>query len=160
MSQSSSSLPLQLLSSGQILMISPDCTGALILQKPFFAEFVGHGAIVGGSFDIQCQSIYAIGDVQFISSPNEEQRRAAFQRRVEYIQAMQSILLEEAPLRRAKRLFEQMCDWIGTDHTLEIPREIGARLAGVFPKSIEMAWYRDRIDSTEVHHSDQIMAHV
>jgi hypothetical protein len=141
-------------------MISPDCTGSLILQKPFYAEFVGPGAIVGGSFDIQCQSIYAIGNVQFVSSPNEEQRRTAFQRRVEYIQATQSILLEESPLRRAKCLFEQLCVWIGTDQTLEIPRELGARLAGVFPKSIEMAWYRDRIDPTEADHAAQRMAHV
>jgi hypothetical protein len=140
MSQQPTSLPLDLLSSGQVLSISQDCQGWLILQKPFYAEFVGPGAAVGGSFDIQCKSIYTIGTVQFDLPADHGERRKAFQHRIEYIQRIQDILLEDAPISRADKLIHQLCAWVGLEDARGIPLEIAARLIGVMPKNIEIAW--------------------
>jgi hypothetical protein len=135
-----SNMPLHMLQSGQFMMLAPEGNGWLILQKPFYAEIVGPGAMVGGSFDVQSQSIYAIGNVHFVETSSEEQRQAAFQKRVEYIQSMQPILLEGSPIKRASLLIEQLVSWIGSGATQEIPHELLSRLGGVLPHNIALGW--------------------
>ncbi len=140
MPEQPSNLPLHLLQSGQTLMLAHNCTGWLILQKPFYAEIVGPGAAVGGSFDVQCQSIYAIGNVQFIALEDEESRQSAFQQRMDYIQSMQAILLESAPIARASKLIEQLITWIGLEPTQSIPHDLLSRLGGVMAPNISLGW--------------------
>lgn len=133
------SRPIQLLKSGQLLAIAADCQGGLILQKPFYAEFVGPGAAVGGSFDIQSTSAYVLGNVQFLELTTYAARQQAFQKRIAYIEKFQNILLEQSPLRRACLIVNQLYQWFGVDETKKISNESMAQLAGVLPGTVAIA---------------------
>lgn len=134
------SRPIQLLKSGQLLAINADCQGGLILQKPFYAEFVGPGAAVGGSFDIQSTSAYVLGNVQFLELTTYAERQQAFQKRIAYIKKFQNLLLEQTPLRRACLIVDQLNQWFGVDETKKISHESMAQLAGVLPGTVAIAW--------------------
>ncbi|WP_052128631.1 hypothetical protein [Neosynechococcus sphagnicola] len=140
MLETSSSLPLQLLGSGQLLSLSPHHQGWLILQKPFYTEFVGPGAAIGGSFDVQCKSIFAIGDVQFVAPTTLAEKKQAFQVRINSIQLLHELMQEISPLQRAVLLVEQLCSMLGIGLAQEIPHELAAQLIGVMPHNLEIAW--------------------
>lgn len=129
-------LPLSVLKSGKLLYLTPRSQGGLIVQKEFYADFVGPGAVIGGSFDESGTSVYVVGkvEVQFLQ-PGEE-RQQAFQRRMAYSEELSRIVRTVSPLHRAYRMLEQLSNWIGIDEARKIPVELMARLAGVFPRTI------------------------
>lgn len=135
----SRSLPLSYFKSGQFLSLTPDCQGGLILQKPFYADFVGPGAAVGSSFDVNCISVYVIGAVKFSASTTFSERQQAFQQRMTYTQKLQTIAGVEAPLRRAFLILQQLSQWAGTEEAKKIPDELVARLAGLLSKTVKVA---------------------
>lgn len=135
-----SELPIDLLRSGQNLVLSPESSGWLILQRQFYAEVVGPGAAVGGTFDAQCQSVYVCGDVKLVSLGVDAERRMAYEKRMEQIQAMQAILLEFDPVQRGTRLIEQLIEWIGLQQTQQIPHELLCQMGGLLPHNVNLAW--------------------
>ncbi len=132
-------LPLSFFKSGQFLSLSPDCQGGLILLKSFYADFVGSGAVVGSSFDVNCTSVYVIGTVEFCAPATYSERQQAFCKRMAYTQQLQEIAGEEAPLRRSCLILQQLHQWVGAEEAKKIPDELVARLAGVLPKTLEIA---------------------
>ncbi|HEY9649268.1 MAG TPA: hypothetical protein V6C95_01295 [Coleofasciculaceae cyanobacterium] len=137
--RTSSRLPIDLLKSGQLLALKPNCQGGLIIQKPFYADFVGPGSAVGSSFDVTCTSVYAIGQVEFYAPTSYAERQQAFQTRMAYSQALTKILLEDSPLHRAFCIINQLSHWLGADKTQKIPPELIAHLAGLLPKTVAIA---------------------
>ncbi|MGI0487288.1 hypothetical protein ACN4EK_17735 [Pantanalinema rosaneae CENA516] len=135
-----SALPLQQLGSGQLLCIVPNFQVGLILQQPHYAEFVGVGAIVGGSFDIKCKSIYAIGKIDFSVPTTYRERQRGFQLRINYMKQQQAITAVSSPLKRACLIVQQLCSWIGTTEARQIPCHLVAQLVGVLPGTVETAW--------------------
>ncbi len=135
----SESLPLSYFKSGQFLSLTSDCQGGLILQKPFYADFVGPGAVVGSSFDVNCTSIYVIGTIKFSASTTVSERQQAFQQRMAYNHRLQEIAEIEAPLRRAFSILQQLSQWVGAEEANKIPDEIVARLAGLLPRTVKIA---------------------
>lgn len=135
-----SALPLQQLGSGQLLCVVPNFQVGLILQQPHYAEFVGVGAIVGGSFDIKCKSIYAIGKVDFSVPITYRERQRAFQLRMNYMKQQQAITSVISPLKRACLIVQQLCGWIGATEARQIPTDLVAQLVGVLPKTVDTAW--------------------
>ena len=132
----SGSLPLSFFNSGQFFSLTSDCQGGIILQKPFYADFVGPGAAVGSSFDVNCTSVYVIGPVKFYASTIHSERQQAFQKRMAYSQRLQEILQVEAPFKRAGSILRQLCQWVGVEEAKKIPDELVAQLAGLLPKTI------------------------
>ncbi|MEQ8537965.1 MAG: hypothetical protein RIB93_11010 [Coleofasciculus sp. D1-CHI-01] len=130
------SVPLDLFKSGQLLAIKPDCRGGLIIQKRFYADFVGSGAAVGSSFDVDCTSVYAIGEVEFYAPATYTERQQAFQKRREYCETLQSIVVRPAPLDRATTILHQLSLWLDAKLISEIPSAWIAELAGVLTKTI------------------------
>lgn len=130
------SVPLNLLKSGQLLMIKPDCRGALIIQKRFYADFAGPGAAVGSSFDVDCTSVYVIGDVEFYAPATYTERQQAFQKRREYCETLQSMVIIPAPLDRATTILDQLSLWLDVTVISEIPSGLIAQLAGVLTKTV------------------------
>ncbi|MEQ9353893.1 hypothetical protein [Coleofasciculus chthonoplastes] len=130
------SVPLDLFKSGQLLAIKPDCRGGLIIQKRFYADFVGAGAAVGSSFDVDCTSVYAIGEVEFYSPTTYAERQEAFQKRMEYKETLQSIVVIPAPLDRATTILHQLSLWLDAKLISEIPSAWIAQLAGVLKKTV------------------------
>jgi hypothetical protein len=141
-SHSCSRLPLDLFKSGQLLVLKSNCRGGLIIQKPFHADFVGPGAAVGGSFDIQCTSVYIVGEVEFDVPASYEERQQAFQTRIAYIQKLEEILSVSSSIHRACLMIQQLSLWLGVSHVRKIPLELIAQLGGVLPKSVSVAWQR------------------
>jgi hypothetical protein len=137
---SCSRVPLDLFKSGQLLVLKPNCRGGLIIQKPFYADFVGPGAAVGGSFDIQSTSVYVMGEVEFYAPTTYEERQQAFQTRIAYIQKLQEVLSVSSSIHRACLIIHQLSLWLGVSHVRRIPFELVAQLGGVLPKSVEIAW--------------------
>lgn len=130
------SVPLNLLKSGQLLMVKPDCRGALIIQKRFYADFVGPGAAVGSSFDVDCTSVYVIGEVEFYAPTTYTERQQAFQKRREYCETLQSMVMIPTPLDRAATILHQLSLWLDVSVISEIPSGLIAQLAGVLTKTV------------------------
>ena len=135
----SASLPLSFFKSGQFLSLTPDCQGGIIWQKRFYADFVGPGAAIGSSFDVNCTSVYVIGTVQFFAVATYSERQQAYQKRMAYSQQLQDILEVEAPLHRAVLILNQLCQWVGAEEAKQIPDELVARLAGLLSKTVKVA---------------------
>lgn len=146
-----SSQLLQLLKSGQLLVLVDQPCTALILQKAFHAEFVGPGAAVGGVFDLNTTAIYPLGNVNFLSPETGLERKQAFQQRMDYIEALQSITIEQTPFSRSNRIFTYLHEWVGQEVTQHIPDELIASLVGVFPQTIAIArqQWREALLSSE-----------
>lgn len=139
MSQKSNQ-PIELLKSGQLLSITMGDNVGIILQKPFFAEFIGPGSAVGGIFDLQCVTIYTLGQVEFTVPETQDARKLAFERRMEDLSAMQDLCQSDGPLARSIKFIETMSDRFGEDQIRSIPDEVLAKVMGVLPSTIEMAW--------------------
>lgn len=144
-------LPLSFFKSGQFLCLSPDCKGGLILQKQFYADFVGPGAVVGSNFDVNCISVYVVGTVEFLVPTTYSERQQAYQKRLAYTQQLQEIAGKEAPLQRGFSILHQLCEWVGAKHTQQIPDELVARLAGVLTKTITSVKKTHLAKSISIH---------
>lgn len=138
MSQASSP-PLQLLKSGQLLSLTADSQGWLLIQKPYFAEFAGPGAAVGGSFDIKCTSVYVIGNVKFQVPETHAERQQSYQQRITYIEQLQEITSDPSPLSCAHTMVNQLNQWCGVDEVKNIPNEWIAQLIGALPQTVAAA---------------------
>lgn len=137
-----SNQPIELLKSGQLLAVTEGEPSGLILQKPFFAEFIGPGAAVGGLFDLNCVTIYTLGQAEFTVPVSLEDRQTAFRRRIDNIASMQTLCQAEAPLRRAIDLLDMLCSRFSTDQIRSIPNDVLSKVVGVMPGTIAMAWQK------------------
>jgi hypothetical protein len=139
---SKSNQPIELLKSGQLLAVTNSEASGIILQKPFFAEFIGPGAAIGGLFDLKCVTIYTLGKAEFTAPATREERQVAFRRRMDDVTTMQNLCQSDVPLRRAIDLLDMLCDRMGTDEIRSIPNEVLAKIVGVIPGTIAMAWQK------------------
>ncbi|MBD2183251.1 hypothetical protein H6S82_18075 [Planktothrix sp. FACHB-1355] len=148
--------PLSLFKSGQLLYLTPESEGGLILQNPYYADFVGPGAAVGSYFDIKCISVYAIGTVNFHAPVTYSERLQAFQRRMAYIDKLKEILLEPSRLDRACLLLTQLCEWLGDDEVRDIPHKLTAKLIAVQAEIVKKAW-QQRLRETTTKKSETLI---
>lgn len=158
-----SNQPIELLKSGQLLSLTMNPTSGIILQKPYFAEFIGPGAAVGGMFDLQCVTIYTLGKVEFTVPSTVEERQQAFQRRMADIEKMQTLCQSDVPLARSIEFLGMLCDRFGSEQIQSIPNDVLAKVVGVLPSTIVMAWQAQKeppspADATENAQNDPIAA--
>jgi hypothetical protein len=132
--------PLELLKNGQLLSVANSPDAGVILQKKFFAEFVGPGSAIGGMFDVGCVKIYTLGQGNLNTPSTLVERQQAFHRRIEDIEMMQKLCQVEAPLQRSIDLLEMLCDRFSLPEVRKIPNDVLAKTVGVFPHTIIMAW--------------------
>jgi hypothetical protein len=130
---------LRRLTSGQILTIAPDSMGGLLLIKPFYVDFAGPGAAVGGEFDRNCTAVYQIGTVRFQPLPTQRDRDDAIKTRITYAEQLSAILDVPHPLQRGRLIVEQLANWLPGNLSLTIPTEYIAALV-VLPQTIQFAW--------------------
>ena len=132
--------PVELLKSGQLLAIGGSEGAGLIIQKPFFAEFVSHGAAIGGLFDLQCVTVYTLGNVQITVPGEKVDRQCAFQRRIEDIESMQELCQADSSLERGVSVLKLLCEKFDRQQVQTIPNDVLAKLVGVLPGTIGEAW--------------------
>lgn len=130
-------LPLQTLQSGQLLQVSPQCRGGLILRNAHFAEFVGPGAAVGCSFDIRVNQVFPIGEVQLVYPELVTLKQQAYQRRRDYMRKQQELIAEPSALKRAHNIYSFLHKLYGANVVANISNELLANLAAVLPGTIQ-----------------------
>ncbi len=155
-----SNQPVELLKSGQLLSLTLNPKSGIILQKPYFAEYIGPGAAIGGMFDLQCVTIYTLGEVEFTVPATLEERQQAFQRRMIDIETMQDLCQSDVPLARSIGFLDMLCDRFGKEQIHSIPNDVLAKVVGVLPGTIVMAWQKQMniqspADRSEVY-SDEL----
>lgn len=131
---------IELLKSGQLLSVSEAPNSGLIIQKNYFAEFVGPGSAIGGMFDIGCIKIFTLGKVEFNTPITPSDRQQAFQKRIAEIEMMQNLCQSDIPLQRSITLLEMLCDRFSVDEIRMLPNDVLAKIVGVLPNTIAMAW--------------------
>jgi hypothetical protein len=136
----SAAVPVSMLHSGQLLALTPDSEGGLLLRKGFYADVVTPGAAVGGCFDLACKAIYVIGRIQFYVPQSQGDRAIAFRTRITQSEQLQEIVDEVAPLRRAHRMIHHLAKEFGSQEMKKIPPEWIAQLAGVNPTTVKLWW--------------------
>lgn len=132
--------PVELLKSGQLLSIGGNEGAGLIIQKPFFAEFVSHGAAIGGLFDLQCVTVYTLGEVQITVPVDKVDRQTAFQRRIQDIESMQDLCQSDSSLERGISVLNLLCERFDRQQIQTIPNDVLSKLVGVLPRTIGEAW--------------------
>ena len=145
--------PVELLKSGQVLAVCGSEGAGLIIQKPFFAEYVGTGAAIGGLFDLQCVTVYTLGEVTLTVPEDKEGRQSAFQKRIEDIEAMQELCQLDSPLERGVKILTQLCSQYDTFEVKSIPNDVLAKLVGVLPSMISEAWGQVKYQTNQAYSS-------
>lgn len=135
------SLPLSLLRSGQVLALTNDSKGGLILRKGFYCDWIPPGALVGGCYDIDCDRIYVAGKIRFYA-PDPQERSQALQRRITNIEQIQEIINEPSPFRRAFLILRYLSRYLSYREMRQVPHDLLAQLVGVNPSTIDLFWRR------------------
>ncbi|WP_299489467.1 hypothetical protein [Acaryochloris sp. IP29b_bin.137] len=128
--------------------MSKNSPAGLILQKPYYAEYIGPGAAIGGMFDLQCITIHPLGQAELSVPETLDDRQDAFQRRMEDIEAMQQICEKDLPVERAVAVLEMLSQQFHKEEIQMISNDILAKLVGVLPSTMAAAWQ-------QVSHSSQ-----
>ena len=79
------------------------------------------------------------------------ERQAAFQQRMDDIDAMQQLCQNDSPLRRAVAIVQLLCERFGLQEVQSIPNDVLAKLVGVLPGTIAIAWQQQ---TSNVKHAD------
>jgi hypothetical protein len=133
-------LPLSLLKSGQLLCLTPDCRGSLLVQKEFYADYIGAGGAVGGCFDVDSKAVYVLGTVEFFAPQTDRDRAAAFRKRIAYSKTLEAIAREPLPLRRVQTILRFLSQRFGPSEVAKIPHELIAQLVGVQANTVSLFW--------------------
>ncbi|MBP0001155.1 MAG: hypothetical protein J7641_19550 [Cyanobacteria bacterium SID2] len=134
------SLPLSFLRSGQILALTPDSKGGLILQKSFYADWIPPGALVGGCYDIDCGRVYVAGKIRFYAPESKADRSKSLQLRMSQISQLQDIISDPSSFRRAYKILRHLSQWLSYGEMRKIPHESIAQLVGVNPSTVHLFW--------------------
>jgi len=132
--------PLDMLKDGQLLSLAHDSPTGLILQKPYYAEYVGPGAAIGGMFDLQCVMLHPLGSVTLTIPETLDQRQNAFQTRMEDIEKMQAVCELDLPIERAIAILDLLSKKFSQAEVQLIANDVLAKLVGVLPSTIVAAW--------------------
>ena len=116
--------PIQLLKSGQLLSLANREGSGLILQKPFYAEFVGPGSAIGSVFDIQCLTLHTLGPVEFCALETMEDRQQAFKQRMSDIEQLQDLCQADSPLERAVAVLNMLCQKFNAAEIQTFPNDV------------------------------------
>lgn len=130
---------LEYLQTGSLWVVNSRRRNGLILCKPFYAEFAGPGAAVGGVFDLDCQKVIPVGNLSMVQPTSHEARHDAYLIRRQWIRLTQQFTDQTVPLQRAQMILNQFENYFDQDTIARIPDEAFALLVGVLPYSVRMA---------------------
>jgi hypothetical protein len=126
---------LQLLHSGQVLMVNSRRRNGLIIYKRFHAEFAGPGAAVGGFYDRDCEWALPVGNLSLVSPESYEERQKAYLIRRQWIRLMKQITEKPSPQQRVQKILEQFEQYFDSETVSRLPDEAFALLVGVLPQT-------------------------
>lgn len=137
--------------SESLLAISEHKKSGLILCKQYHAEFAGPGAAVNCSVESAYRAVIAIGSPELIVTTTSEDRLRAYGRRIQWGRWLQRIVEHPDPMMRAEKLLAGFEEFFGRQVVIGLPSEVLARLASVFPGTIEQVrshhWRSSRVST-------------
>lgn len=143
------------ITSGKVWAIAPDVKGGLLLVKPFYVDFAGAGAAVGGEFDDDCVAVFIVGDVQLQPVVTQRDREATIHTRKTYAKQLSAILDVPQAAQRGRFMLAQLATWLPGNLSLTISAELVAGLAGVLPRTIQVAWQTPKVMAEDAHRQHQ-----
>lgn len=131
----------------QLLIVNSRRRNGLILYKPYYTEFAGPGASVGGMFDLDCQRVLPVGNLSLVHPESTDDRQRAFLIRRQWIKLTKQITDNPVPLQRAQLILNQFEGFFDAQTIAQIPDEAFALLVGVLPQTIQKVRHTaDRLD--------------
>ena len=127
---------LQLLHSGQVLMVNSRRRNGLIIFNRFHAEFAGPGAAVGGFYDRDCEGAIPVGNLSLVTPESHEERQKAYLIRRQWIRLMKQITEKPSPQQRVLKILEQFEQYFDSETVARIPDEAFGLLVGVLPDTV------------------------
>ncbi len=130
----------QQITSGQLWEIAPDSVGGLLLIRPFYVDFAGLGAAVGGTIDDACTQVIPLGRVRLRPLQTLRDRQEALEIRATYAEQLADIITRPTATERAQALIQQLHQWLPGNLALVISATQAAGLVGVLPTTVTQAW--------------------
>ena len=134
---------LQQIQSQKLLIVNPRRKNGLIVYKPYHAEFVGPGAIVGGQFDLDAIAITKVGQLSFIVPEKVEERLQAYKMRRQWVKLTKQITDNPVATERARVILNQFEHWFDAETVANLPDDAFALLVGVLPQTIRQVRYSE-----------------
>ena len=125
-----------ILRSGQVLVVNSRRRNGLILYKGFHAEFAGPGAAVGSIDDLDCKLALPVGNLSLLSPDSHEERQKAYLIRRQWIRLMKQITEKPLPPQRVQKILEQFEQYFDAETVAQLPDEAFALLVGVLPQTV------------------------
>ncbi|BAQ66000.1 hypothetical protein [Geminocystis sp. NIES-3709] len=120
-------------------LINPKRKNGLILIKTYYAEFAGPGAIIGGCFDQDLETVIPVGKLSLIEPSNPQERQRAYLIRRQWVRLIKQITDNPVPHERAQVILNQFEHWFDAETARKVPDEIFALIVGVLPCTITKA---------------------
>ena len=127
---------LQQIQSGEVLVISNRCKGGLIVRKPFYAEFMGPGAIVGGNLDRDCTRVIPLGHFSLKPPSDQDELYRSYLIRRQWILNTARLTELSDPEERAQQLLNELASYFSSSIIRRVPIADLAAIVGVFPCTI------------------------
>lgn len=134
---------LQQIQSQKLLIVNPRRKNGLIVYKPYHAEFVGPGAIVGGQFDLDATAITKVGQLSLIVPEKVEERLQAYKMRRQWVKLTKQITDNPVATERARVILNQFEHWFDAETVANLPDDAFALLVGVLPQTIRQVRYSE-----------------
>lgn len=130
---------LEMVRSGQLLIVNSRRRNGLIIHKRFYTEFAGPGAAVGGSFDADCLDVIPLGNLSLLQPESPEEQQKALRIRLQWIRLTQNFTDKPIPLERAQMILDQFKSYFDQSIVDTVSDEAFALLVGVLPQTIRRA---------------------
>jgi hypothetical protein len=123
---------------GQLQMVNSRRRNGLILFKPYYAEFAGPGAAVGGDYDVDCYRVLPIGNLSLLTPETYPDRENAYKIRRQWVLLTKKITDSNVPQQRVQMILNQFESYFDSETVAQIPDEAFALLVGVLPQTVKM----------------------
>ncbi|AFY79262.1 MAG: hypothetical protein IGR93_07470 [Hydrococcus sp. C42_A2020_068] len=117
-------------------IVNPRRKNGLILYKPYHAEFVGPGAVVGSEIDTDVVKVISVGNLSLVTPQTAKEKINAYLIRRQWVRLTKQITDNPTALQRAQVILNQFENWFDPQTTAQLPDEAFALLVGVLPQTI------------------------
>ncbi|NES99334.1 MAG: hypothetical protein F6K62_17010 [Sphaerospermopsis sp. SIO1G2] len=124
------------LHSGKCLIVNSRRRNGLLVFKRYYAEFAGPGAIVGGNYDRDCQSVIPIGNLSLLDPDSYEDCQKAYLIRRQWVRLIKQITENSVPVQRVQKILEQFEQYFPSEVVAALPDDAFAMLVGVLPQTV------------------------
>jgi hypothetical protein len=121
---------------GELLIVNSRRRNGLILCKPFHAEFVGPGAAVGSTFDLDCIGAVPLGDLSLVSPKSGEERQNAYRIRLQWLRLTGQFSSRGNASQRAQKILELFEQFFEREEVGQLSDDLVAKIVGVLPYTI------------------------